>query len=248
MKLLDLAKELKLEDKILSITATNNSEVTSSIKSGCTLKALNLAINNGETIFISEATISCSGAKTGFGLYDGLPKIPGGFGNFIAQGAGKGFPPGERIKATPQIGEKMLLGQPQDVLSNYDFLRIKPYCEDDQADLVTSLVNADQLSALVHLFNYRKTGYDTIIAPMTSGCASIFRIPLGELKLDNPRGVIGNLDIFSRPHFDKDTFFFTVPEKDFRKMLEDADESFLIAPIWNGVRKRLHNLDIPINK
>lgn len=234
----DFTQLLKLQDKVLSITRTNTPELASEIKGGCTIKAINHALK-GETIIFSPENAPCKGSATGFGFTDGLPPIPGGFGNFIAQGKGEGFPPGERLKCSPEIAEQMLLSQPQNVMEGFSTVELKPYEETDAADTVTILANADQLSALITLYNYRKSSYDKVIAPMSSGCASIFRIPFGELKNDEPRAVISNVDIFSRPHFDKDSFFFTVSNGDFVNMLNDADDSFLITKIWKNIENRI---------
>lgn len=234
----DLVQALKLDNKVIAITRTNNNENITPFKKGCILKAFNEVINV-EKLVLSVDAISCSGAGTGMGFCDGLPNIPGGFGNFLCKGAGKGFPIGERIKSSPEIGEEMLLGQPQNVLNEFSTIELKQFEENDKCDLVTIISTCDQMAALVHLFNYRKSEYDNVIMPMVSGCASIFRIPFGELKVKHPRAVIGNADIFSRPHLNKDTYFFTVSRQDFLNMIEDAGESFLIAPIWNGIKARL---------
>lgn len=237
--MLNFINELKLEKRVLSIILTNDyTKNDGDIRRGCTLKLLNRAFN-GETIIFENSKETCFGACGGFGFSDGLPDVPGGVGNFLSYGAGKDFPSGERVKKNPQLGEELILKQPADVLQGKRAIMVKPYEEGDDAALVTFLANPDQLSALVQLFTFESSDYDNVIAPSSSGCSSIFRIPLSELKRENPRGVIGNIDIFSRPHFDADTFFFTVPYKSFRQMLANSDSCFFISHIWNGVKKRL---------
>jgi len=39
-------------------------------------------------------------------------------------------------------------------------------------------------------------------------------------------------------YFDANAFFFTLSGPAFNQMLEDAGESFLIAPAWKGIKKR----------
>lgn len=239
MEFNNFSDEVNMKGKFLSVILTDEftqEELTQS--KACTLSALKKAFD-GETLVFTNSNFGCPGGRRGFGFSDEIPNIPGGFGNFIAQGAGKGFPPGERVKCNSSVGEDMMRSQPTDVLKGKKAMRIKPYEQDDSGELVTMLVNPDQLSAMIHLFTYRNAAFDNVIAPMLSGCASLFRIPLAELKTQNPRGVIGNIDIFSRPHFEKDTFFFTVPMTSFREMLADADECFFISHVWKGVKKRL---------
>ena len=234
-----LLRELKLEGKALSVILTNDEATQDRPRDGfCTLALLGRALG-GETLCFDSHALSCPGAKRGFGFCDGTPKIRGGFGHFISYGAGEGFPEGERVKKTPEIGENMLGLQPRDVLGRYRYIVVKPYQKGDGRSLVSFYADPDQLSGLVQLFSYRTGEYDNVIAPLCSGCASIFRIPLGELKREKPRAVIGNIDAFSRVHFDKDKFFFTVSAKAFDQMLEDADTCFFSTGNWKGIKERL---------
>ncbi|WNY27791.1 DUF169 domain-containing protein [Methanolapillus ohkumae] len=241
MDKIELENELNMSGKTVSVILTNECHPEyGNPMPGCVLNSIN-DVFLGKTIIFSDETKGCPGFKTGFGFRDGIPDIKGGFGYFLTCGRGEGYPPGERIKSSIDVAEKLLQEQPQNVLAGHKYIVLKPYEPKDDAAIVLFLVNPDQLSALVHLFNYRKPDYDNVIAPMTSGCASVFRIPLGEAQKEKPRAVIGNIDVFSRPHFPKDTFFFAVPANSFKEMLFDADESFLISPIWNKVRERVHH-------
>ncbi len=233
-----LAGAINLKGGFLSIAKMRGGEAEALGVGGCALKALARALA-GETVVFSPQNLTCRGAASGIGFQDGIPEIPGGFGHFIAHGRGEGFPPGERIKCSPELSEMMLMLQPQGVMEGHDRVRVKPYAKDYGADTVTALVNMDQMAALIHIFNYRRAAYDTVIAPMVSGCASLFRVPFGEAMKESGRAVIGNVDIFSRPHFDKEKAFFTVSGADFEGMLHDADESVLASPIWRGIKKRL---------
>lgn len=236
-----LLSELALQGKMLSIMPATNDHGHSGPKSSgfCLLTALDEAMQ-GHTIAITADTKGCVGARSGFGFDDGLPSTKGGFGYFLTCGRGEGFPPGERVKASIEVAEAMIAGQPKDVLDGQKNILIKPYEEADSNGVVTWLATPDQLSALIHLFCYRRPDYDAVIAPLSAGCASVFRIPLGEAKRANPRGVIGNVDIFSRPHFPENTFFFSVPHAAYMDMLEDADTCFFHSPIWHSVHKRIH--------
>ena len=234
-----LLSELKLEGKALSIILSNDEAVAERPKdSPCTLSLLKRALG-GEILCFDGKQMSCPGAMRGMGFRDGAPKIKGGFGNFISGGAGEGFPPGERVKMTPEIGEEMMRLQPADVLGGFEYIVVKPYEKGDSARLVTFIANPDQLAGLIQLFYYRTGEYDSVIAPLCSGCASIFRIPLGELKREKPRAVIGNVDTLARVYFDSNTFFFTVPMKAFEEMLEDAENCFFTTFNWKGVKERL---------
>ena len=232
-----LLKELKLEGKALSIILTNDEAVSERPRDAhCILSLLKRAMS-GETLCFDGKKMSCPGAMRGMGFYDGIPQIKGGFGNFISNGTGKGD--GEKVKITPETGEEMMRLQPMDVLRGFRYIVVKPYEKGDDAAAVTFIATPDQLAGLIQLFYYRTGEYDNVIAPLCSGCASIFRIPLGELKREKPRAVIGNVDTLARVHFDKDTFFFTVPMKAFMEMLKDAETCFFTTFNWKGVKERL---------
>lgn len=238
MKSSELLGRLHLRKRALAIDRLVRAEANCERIKGCTLRVLNRAMA-GEELLLTEEVLSCSGAARGFGFLEGLPQVPGGFGHFLTAGAGEGFPVGERIKCSAALAEQMIENQPTGVMEGYTALRVGPLGDAAPPELVALDANADQLSALAHLFYYRKASYDEVIMPMSAGCASMFRIPFGEIQSGRRRAVIGNIDIFSRPHFDRDRLFFMVDGQSWREMCEDADESFLNAPIWSGVKKRL---------
>lgn len=238
-----LLTELHIENRTIAAKRVMITGEETAVPEACSLSALT-RVFNGETIVMTENNTKCSGLNTGSGLSDDLPGIPGGFGHFIAKGRGQGYPAGERIKMTPELGEAMMKTQPRDVMDGYNGIRLTPFEEEAEPDLVIILATPDQLAALVHVFNYRNTAYDNVIAPMVSGCASLLRIPFAEMKKgDKARAVIGNIDVFSRVHFPEDSFFFTVPGKIFTQMMADARESVFASPIWKGVRRRIHKDD-----
>lgn len=240
---INLAKELQLKTPFISIIRKNlsNEEIEGlpafPVKKGCTMRALK-EVFEGKELVLTKERCSCGGGTTGFGFHDGLHDMPGGIELFLTCGAGPGYPPGERLKSTPDVAKAMILGQPQNVLAPFNAILFKPYEAGDKPDLVTVLVTPDQLSTFVTLYSYRTSAYDTVIMPMTSGCASIFRIPMGETRNQAPRGVIGNADASSRFFFEPNTVFFTVKGERFTEMLEDADGSFIFAPIFTGLKKR----------
>lgn len=235
----EFVKKLALTEKVICIKRTSSKTTTGKTIKGCTLKAFS-RVQKGERLVISRENVGCEGFLTGAGITDELPDIPGGFGCFLSAGRGEDFPPGERVKKTPELAEAMIYNQPTEVHEGWDAIALSPYTEGEDYDLVTIQATPDQLSVLVHIFNYEKAAYDNVIMPMSSGCASIIRIPLGEMaKGDDARAVIGNVDVVSRVFFPANAFFFTVPAKIFDKMLANADESIMAAKYWRAVEKRI---------
>ena len=205
---------------------------------GCSLSALRAAAK-GETIYLSKETPGCPGMKSGMGFTD-IPNIPGGIEYFLSCGRGEGFPPGEKLKKTPEIARAYYGQLPQNVMdSNYVIFKPLEEADKHKASLVAFLVNPDQLSALVSLHAYEADSLDTAYMPMSSGCSTIVKLPLAEMKKDNPRAIIGLADIFARPLFDADILSFTVSYKDFERMESYAKDCFFQAETWNGVKERL---------
>ena len=235
----EFASELCIVGKALSVTRLSNVQAYCPEGEGCAFQlALHHALD-GETVRLSAETVRCFGGKGGFGFVDGLMDVPGGYGHFVSFGAGEGAPPGMRLKQSPALAEAGALVSPQDVMGGHTVIEIKPYADNETPDLVTILASPDQLSALNLLFHFRKVESDHTCFPTGSGCSSVFRIPFAELRSENPRAVIGNADISTRPAFGADTLFFTVPGAAFKQMLVDAGESFLIAPAWKKLRGRM---------
>ena len=233
------ADELNIKGKVLSVKRRNDAEAYSPVREGCAFRALNNAAG-GETIRLSDDIIKCPGGKIGFGFRNGPMEIPGGYGHFVSYGAGEGAPPGMRLKSSPELAEQGAQSSPENVLEGCTIIEIKPYEQTDDPDLVTVLASADQLSALNLLFNFRRTGNESAYFPTGSACSSVFLLPFSELRREEPRAVIGNADISVRPYFEADTLFFTVSGQAFREMLQDADESFLIASAWKKLKPRIH--------
>ena len=233
----------KLENQVLGITKASGKEASRGkevFSARCTMTALKYALKGNELV-LNAKNSPCGGGLIGMGFVDGLPQTPGGFGKFISYGAGEGFPEGERLKSCPETGERMILSQPQNVLSGFDSIIIKPYAENDNPDTVCIFCNTDQLAALNFLFNYSKSGkdYDTVIMPPLSGCASIFRIPFAEAEKEEARAVVGLSDFNAKLHFNKDWLTFTVSHKDFQRMLNDLEDSFIQTKYWKTFTERL---------
>jgi uncharacterized protein (DUF169 family) len=207
-------------------------------KGSCSLHALNRVVA-GESIYFSLETPTCTGMNFGFGFIDEI-RIPGGFEYFLSCGKGPGFREGEMIKKTPEVALQFHAQMPKKVHNN-KYIILKPLIEQDldRAKLVILFANPDQLAALIHLYSYESAAHDAVFAAMCSGCGSLIRLPLAELNKERPRGVIGIVDIFARPHFDANLFALTVPAKKFREMEENSKNCFLQAHTWDGVRQRL---------
>lgn len=232
--------ELKLEQHIIAATRVNVPEDQLSSIPGCMFKCLE-KVFEGESFILGATSSKCPGFKVNAGFVDGLPQTPGGFGNFLSYGAGKGFPAGERLKCNPAISEEFILGLPSGVMENYNAIQLEPYQESLDPDLVICFASPDQLSALTILHGFERSSYDTAVTGCMAGCASLFKVPLGESKKENSRAVLGNMDLAERHLLDKNLISFTVSGKDFKQMLANTEQCFFHAPMWKTVRNRIHS-------
>ena len=241
----NLCKELRLESPIAVLLSDELPTGAKAFKPekgvNCSLYALKQA-QAGESIYFSMDTPGCPGKKFGFGFLDDI-KIPGGggFEYFLSCGKGPGFPEGERVKKTPEVALAFHATLPKKVHHN-QYVIFKPLEMDDlgKARLVIFLANPDQLAALIHLYSYESGAYDEVFTAMCSGCGSVLRIPLAETSRTNPRGVIGLVDIFARPHFKSDLFAFTTSPQKFSEMEGNSKNCFFQVKTWQGVKARLN--------
>ncbi len=110
----------------------------------------------------------------------------------------------------------------------------------EKSAIVSFLVTPDQLSALIVLANYGRESNDNVIVPFAAGCQAIGIIPYRECNSENPKGVIGLVDISARNNIrqmGKDLMTFTVPFKMFNEMEGNIEGSFLQKESWKELNK-----------
>ena len=95
------------------------------------------------------------------------------------------------------------------------------------------------LAGLFTLANFDEAEQIGVIAPFGAGCGTVVLYPYLEQQSAHPRCVLGAFDPSARPYLPANTLTFAVPMKKFVTMVANMDESFLITPTWNEVKKRL---------
>ena len=145
-----------------------------------------------------------------------------------------------KYKKTREFAKSFLDALPYyDVPTEYVvFKPLETLLPGEAPEVVVFLATPDQISALTVLANYARHSSDNVIVPFGAGCHSIGIIPLNERKSDNPRGVIGLIDISARKHVEKDILSFSVPYKMFLEMENNVEESFLTMDEWLKVKAR----------
>ncbi len=214
---------------------------------GCVGSML-LAASKGRTAVFDRNTFGCPGGGTGLGFGDQYAQQDFRVDLLLSTGdaeiaAGMQRPSrwaeGERFYKTPELARRARASRPVcDVPT--EFVVFKPLDQltnDEEPALVVFLVNADQLSALVVMTDYARGSGESTIAPFGAACHSIVQ-GYAEARRENPRGVIGFLDIAQRRHVDRETLSFTVPLTLFREMEANVEGSFLEMRDWRELQER----------
>lgn len=236
----------------------------SSGKWGCVL-FLMAAAARGKTAVASRETFGCFGGGVGLGFGNQYANFPGGeecFCRFLSCG-NAGSQPGETIgrnlaaSGATALAEDFLLGErylktPESVrqfiaqLPIIDipvrYVVMKPFSEVTDADDVRSItffVSPDQLAALIVLANYSGTHNQNAIIPFAAGCQSIGICTFAEAQRDQPRAVVGLVDLSARKNLrrplGKDVFSFSVVPTMFWRMEADVPGSFLERATWKSL-------------
>ena len=210
----------------------------------------------GRAAVADRVTCGCVGGAAGFGFGDAFQNFPGGlrgFCGFLSSGNAdteEGRAVGERLAArSASFADNYLHGEgykrsPELVRQWHDalpfaeampsFVSFRPLAEvgegEPAPELVSFVVNADQLSALVVLANYATPRSDRVTIPFSSGCQSVGLLAFAEAASAYPRAVVGLTDLSARKAVRRSlgagSLTFTMPWKLFCEMEENAPGCF----------------------
>ncbi len=234
-------------------------------KWGCVLFLL-AAAAKGKTAVVSRETFGCFGGGVGLGFGAQYKNFPGGeecFCRFLSSGnAGsepgqtigremavsgatamaEEFLQGERYLKSPELVKKFVAHLPiVDIPTRY--VVMKPLrdveCTRDDVRSVTFLVNPDQLSALVVLANYEGEHNENVIIPFAAGCQSIGICTFRENEAEQPRAVVGLVDLSARNNLrrqlGKEVMSLSVTAGMFQRMEGNVAGSFLERETWKSL-------------
>jgi hypothetical protein len=235
---------------------------------GCTIVYIAKAITEGKTVVFDRETCCCNGAVVGLGLgtsyYDSLPGGIESYAAFFSHGmetarepeqyrkACDGVPPHERRKF--EIGERYF-DTPERAynfvtkdLPVYNFperYRIfKPLSEvsgKEKPQTVTFTVNGLGLTVLVTLDGALRDGVNCTLTPQCSACQMLGAQVFRQAESENPRAVLGLLDLASRIYTRKlipeEYLTYSVPWKLFLALEEEAKTGVFQSPIWLDLKK-----------
>ncbi|MGO0123440.1 DUF169 domain-containing protein [Desulfothermobacter acidiphilus] len=223
-------------------------------KWGCVMW-LFAAAARGEVAACDRETFGCLGGGTGLGFGNQYLNWPGGVENFycfLSTGkpdwdaskaelrweAAKQMLEGERYRRSPELVRYFVQQLPiTDIPARYVVFKPLGMVEEKERPVaVIFTADPDQLAALTVLANFGYSTIDNVLIPSVAGCQAIGILPYREAQAEQPRAVVGLVDLSARRNVAKqlgrEVFTFTVPFKLFREMEEWAEESFLAKEEW----------------
>lgn len=243
----EIAQRLKLTYSPIAILFTNEKpqDALEFIEGrwSCVTTMLTAAAKGRRAVF-SRTTFGCEGGGIGLGLAN---QYSDGFEYFLSTGkeglpAVEGIAEPEAFKKTPELAKEFMELIPGINIPE-QYVVFAPLTEVDAAKeepkVVVFYVNPDQLSALIVLANYGRTGMDNVFAPFAAGCQTVCLLPWLEASQERPRAVIGMTDISARLHIDANLLSFSVPYVMFKEMEDNIPGSFLDKHEWNKVAERI---------
>jgi hypothetical protein len=229
-------------------------------KFGCVMSMVAVAVHGRQAVF-DRVTFGCPGGGTGLGFGNQYKNLLGGEESFCqflsasngdrepgmqtAEDSNDGLSYGEAYVKAPELAREFLDGLPMTDIP-FEYVIFKPFNQVDAgSETITTVVflaDIDQLSALVVLANYGRPGSENVIIPFAAGCQSIGIYPYNEANSEQPRAVIGLVDISARVQIKRqlkeDVMSFSVPFTMFQEMETNVPGSFLERNTW----KELMNL------
>jgi len=195
-------------------------------------------IRKGTDQVFDRGSLSCSGAQ--FYLGYTTERRPE-FRYFLSTGK-PGVVEGERYKRTPEIVDGW--DRHRETIPSagkcYTFKRWDRLTKADEPEVVIFFARPEVLSGLFTLANFDESDPNGgVICPFGSGCGSMVYWPWLEGQKEHPRAVLGMFDPSARPCVPLDVLTFAVPIGKFEEMIGYMEESFLITPTWEKVKRKI---------
>jgi len=168
------------------------------------------------------------------------PGCPAEFNYFLSCGIPNKVR-GERYVQTPEMVQEIFDNtRPSPPRPNISFFkRWDKLDEKDNPQVVIFFAIPDVLSGLFTLARFDETDRGrnpgSIRLRLRGDCAE----PLSGAAFRNPHSILGMFDPSARVSVPKDMLTLAVPMKNFVKMIDNMEESFLITEAWQKVQKRI---------
>ena len=214
---------------------------------GCVMASFAAVAEKGKVAAFDRASYGCFGGGVGLGFGNCYEQFPGGaagFCGFLADGNGEEaadhcpptmrehFVNGERYRQSAGVVARWLEALPTvDIPAPYVvFKRLEDLAGGETPQVVVLLADADQMSGLVVLANYRRSDSQGAIIPHGAGCQTIGIFAYAEAASEHPRAVVGLVDPSARAmvrRLGKGLVTVALPYALFQQLETDVPGSFL---------------------
>ncbi|WFD09545.1 DUF169 domain-containing protein [Tepidibacter hydrothermalis] len=228
----------------------------------CIMSLFAQVATKGKVVVFDRDTYGCPGAKAGLGFGSAYGEAMGGYDTFAAFFS-KGLEDAKdkdkyleiSNNANVHVRKKLIEGErfhtsrekaykwiTQD-LPLYDFPEkyvilkpLKDVTEDEKPQSIIFTVNPIQLTALMTLTGSIREGVNDTITPQGAACQMIGSFVFKEMESDNPRAVLGMIDLAARKTvrniLPDNVLTYAVPWKLFLDLEEEAEEGIFKSPLW----------------
>ena len=232
----------------------------------CIMSLFAQTVSKGKTIVFDRETYGCPGACAGLGFGTAYDTAMGGYETF-ATFFSKGLEDAEdkekytafAEKMPPHVRKKLIEGErfhcskekaykwvSQDLpLSDFPekYRVIKPLSQLQEGEIPESViftVDPIQLTALITLAGSIREGVNETITPQGAACQMIGNFVFNEANSDNPKAVLGLLDLAARHTVQNalpdNVLTYAVPWKLFLDLEKEAEAGIFKSPLWKNLQ------------
>jgi len=195
-------------------------------------------VRRGKARAFNQNNVGCFGASGMFGFSN--PQMPREMGNnydFLVKEE-KFYKTEEQVKEVFAKFPPLPAQGKYIIFKRWDLLTAK-----DQPLVVSFFCNPDTVAGLHALANYDSMTPFGVMAPFSSGCATLVGFAMRELQANVPKAVLGLFDPSARICVKPDLLTFSIPWPKFISMLENMDKCFLTTSLWQTICKRMKRSD-----
>lgn len=228
----------------------------------CIMSLFAQSVAKGKTVVFDRETYACPGACAGLGFGTAYDKALGGYDTFSAFFS-KGIEDAEDPEKYREFAEKMpahitkkliqgerfhcnrekALKWISEELPLFDFPEtyriIKPLSELQEGETPLSViftVNPMHLTTLITLNGAINEGINETVTPQGAACQMIGNYVFNEAKKENPKAVMGLLDLAARHNvknvLPEDVLTYAMPWEVFLEMEKEAETGIFESPLW----------------
>jgi len=215
--------------------ALKSDKINSEKNHDCLIYTLSHA-RAGKNIYVEYNSLNCPGAKKSLGFNTDTDLSSSYLIANCYKTDKKGIDCKKKSEKIPEWIEQLPTVHapgPKAVFKRWDRLE-----EMDHPEVVIFFAEPNELSALFTMANFEESSPYTVKTPFCPGCSALTLFPMQEKFSQNPKPILGMLDVSTRPYVPQSTISFAVPFEKFERMVQNMDNSFLTHETWQKVQIR----------